>query len=67
MMFKIAFGYKKCTLSYIEVKLRGVPKEEGYIYRLLDGFIELRKTRHFPVLMAIAVYILYTRTTFISN
>ena len=40
--FKIAFKYEKCTLSYIEVKARGVPKEEGILYNFLAGFQDLR-------------------------
>ena len=40
--FKIIFNYRKCTISYIECKLRGVKKEQGYLYRFLDIIINLR-------------------------
>ena len=63
MMFKMIFEYKKCTLSYIEVKLRGVPKREGYIYQLLEGFINLRYLPDFRLIMILSFYILYSRTT----
>jgi hypothetical protein len=56
---KIILYYKKCTISYIECKLRGVKKEQGYLYRLLDGIISVRHTIHFPILFILASYIYY--------
>ncbi len=41
MVFKIITKYEKCTISYIECKLRGVKKENGYINRLLHSFIHM--------------------------
>ena len=38
--------YDKCTLSYIECKLRGVKKKDGYIYDFLHSIIELKHTPH---------------------
>jgi hypothetical protein len=35
--------YRKCTFSYIEVKLRGVKKEQGYIYRGLDSIFNVNR------------------------
>jgi hypothetical protein len=40
--FKVVFKYEKCTLSYIEVKARGVKKEEGVLYNFLSGFQDIR-------------------------
>lgn len=40
--FKMIFNYSKCTVSYVECKLRGVKKEDGYLYQFLDQFIRLR-------------------------
>lgn len=40
--FKIAVNYKKCTISYIECKLRGVKRERGLLSSLLDGIVDLR-------------------------
>ena len=56
---KIILYYKKCTISYIECKLRGVKKEQGYLYRLLDGIISVRHTIHFPILFILTIYIYY--------
>ena len=58
MMFlslKIIFYYKKCTISYLECKIRGVKKEEGYLYRLLEGIISVRHTIHFPILFILPI------------
>ena len=45
LSIKWIFNYRKCTFSYIEVKLRGVKKEEGIIYRILDNCMELRENK----------------------
>jgi hypothetical protein len=42
LFMKIIFDYKKCTISYIEVKLRGVKKEDGYLYNFLSSINNLR-------------------------
>ena len=62
MMFKMIFNYDKCTISYMEVKLRGVRKDQGYLYRFLDGFIRLRDRPEFALILFTSMYILYTRT-----
>lgn len=41
--FKWIFDYRKCTLSYLECKLRGVPREGGLLNRFLDDLIDLRE------------------------
>ena len=61
---KIILYYKKCTISYIECKIRGVKKEQGYLYRLLDGIINVRHTIHFPILFVLASYIYYYHFVF---
>ena len=42
IVLKMLFQYDKCTLSYFECKLRGVKKEDGYLYSFLDKFIKMR-------------------------
>ena len=52
LCFKWVFNYRKCTLSYYEVKLRGVEKEEGYLYRILERLIDFRNNELvFPVVL----------------
>lgn len=40
-LFKWITNYRKCTVSYLECKIRGVKKEEGIIYQLLDPIINV--------------------------
>jgi hypothetical protein len=35
-------NYRKCTLSYIEIKLRRVRKEDGFMYTILDSLMNIR-------------------------
>ena len=42
LTIKVLLDYNKCTISYLEVKLRGVKKEEGYLYDLLTSLNNLR-------------------------
>lgn len=51
--FKILFRYDKCTVSYLECKIRCVKKTRGYIYSFLNSFNKLRDDRvMFPVVTA---------------
>lgn len=58
MVFKILTMYDKCTVSYIECKLRGVKKEQGYINRILHAFITM-PVRAFELLLYTTVFVLY--------
>ena len=42
--FKWIANYRKCTLSYGECKLRGVSKENGWLYRYLEELVDLRSS-----------------------
>ena len=52
--FKMLSGYDKCTISYIECKLRNVKKEDSYIYDFLHSIINLKNTSHKLYLYTIA-------------
>lgn len=56
--FKVVFRYDKCTISYMECKARGVPKEEGYIYNLLASFHNLRSNKVLYVTLLIYVSVI---------
>lgn len=51
--FKMVTMYDKCTISYIECKLRNVKKEDGYLYDFLHSIIILRDTPHAKFIYAI--------------
>jgi hypothetical protein len=58
-LIKLLFNYRKCTISYIECKLRKVKKEQGYLNRFLDSIIDLRYTPHIYVMYFISAIIIY--------
>jgi hypothetical protein len=43
LLIKWLTDYRKCTVSYIECKLRGVKKEAGYLYRYLEPILNLNR------------------------
>ena len=57
--FKMIFNYKKCTISYIECKLRGVKKDNGYLYIFLQNFIDLRNEKYFLLLICYMFIVIY--------
>ena len=60
IMFKWLLDYRLCTLSYIECKIiRGIPKEEGILYNLLNEITNLRDTYYIYPYMIIFVLFTY--------
>ena len=61
IMFKWIFDYRLCTLSYIECKIiRGVPKEKGILYNLLNEITDLRDTYYvYPYLIIFTFFTYY--------
>jgi len=57
MIFKMIFNYNKCTLSYLECKIRDVNKEEGYLYVFLKNLVDLRYSNLFPIILLYFVII----------
>lgn len=45
-LFRWITDYRKCTVSYIECKIRGVKKEKGYIYNILEPIFDCNKYRY---------------------
>ena len=58
IFFKMIFNYRKCTLSYIEYKLRNVPRDKGYLYSFLDKIINIRDTDHIYIIYPVALFII---------
>ena len=60
LTIKVLLDYNKCTISYLEVKLRGVKKEEGYLYDLLKSLNNLRYHKDFLILLFIInIFLIY--------
>ena len=61
--FKLLFNYKKCTISYLECKLRHVKREDGYLASLLYHIVDLRNTKFKTLLYVIsAILIMHTKS-----
>lgn len=58
MTIKIITNYDKCTISYIECKIRGVKKENGFIYNIMNNFMELRKSKYSKIFTIMSLFIL---------
>ena len=42
-LFRWITNYRQCTISYLECKLRGVKKDDGYIYNILNPLFDINK------------------------
>ena len=58
-LVKSIINYRKCTISYLEVKARGVKKKYGYLYTLMDDILNIRYTNHITFIYFICSIILY--------
>ena len=56
---KWLLNYRKCTISYIECVARGVKKEKGYLYNLLNGIVDLRYDKDIILIYIIGFIFLY--------
>ena len=56
--FKWIFNYRKCTISYIECVIRKVKKEEGYLYRFLNGIVDIRYHNHIALFYLMSFFII---------
>jgi hypothetical protein len=59
MFFKIILNYDKCTLSYMECKIRNVKKEEGYLYSFLNNLISIRYEKIFIFFFIYYIFLNY--------
>jgi hypothetical protein len=53
-LLKWITDYHKCTASYIECKLRGVKKEQGYIFQFIEPIINLNQSKYRIYLYVVA-------------
>ena len=59
-LIKLIFNYRKCTISYLECKIRKIKKENGFVYNALEEIYDLNnsKYRYFVYLFIIFVLLL---------
>lgn len=58
VLYKFTLNYRKCTVSYIECKIRKIKKEEGFIYNALDEIYNLNQTKYKKLVILFIVFIL---------
>ena len=58
LSFKWIFNYRKCTLSWMECKIRGVKKEDGYLNRFLDNIVDIRYSKNIYIILTICFIII---------
>jgi len=51
---KMFFNYRKCTISYLECKLRNVKREDGYLASFLDHAVDLGQSKYNLIIYAIS-------------
>ena len=66
-LFKWITNYRKCTMSYIECKLRGVKKEKGIIYNLLEPLFDINKSKYYYLIYLIFIIFLFINIININN
>ena len=57
-LFRWITDYRKCTVSYIECKVRGVKKEKGFIYQKLNHIFDYNKSKYRYILYIVTLIIL---------
>ena len=57
-LFRWITNYRKCTISFIECKLRGVKKEQGFLYQIINPIIDLNKSENRYYIYSIVFIIL---------
>jgi hypothetical protein len=66
-LVKMIFNYRKCTISYIECKLRNVKKDKGYINNFMNDIIDFREKDESVFLYIYAFIIIYFNFNFNSG
>ena len=62
-LIKWITNYRKCTISYIECKLRGVKKEQGIIYNIMEQIYDVNKSRYKYIVYIFVVCVFYINFT----
>ena len=62
-LIKWIINYRKCTISYIECKLRGVKKEQGIVYNIMEEIYDVNKSRYKYIVYMFVVCVFYINFT----
>ena len=61
-LFKWIFDYRKCTVSYIECKIRNIKKERSSIYYVLEDITDLNKSKYKLYFYFFTLIVLFVHT-----
>ena len=58
-VFKWIFNYRKCTISYIEYRLRDSKRDDCILYNFLENMVNLRYNKNLYKIYFLCIVILY--------
>jgi hypothetical protein len=59
LLIKWILNYRKCTISYIECKFRGVKKEKGIIYNIMEEIYDVNKFKYRYIIYLFVLVVFY--------
>ena len=57
-LFRWITNYRKCTISYYECKLRGVKKEKGILFNILNNIFDYNKSKY-RILLYLVILLIF--------
>ena len=66
-MFRWITNYRKCTISFIECKLRRIKKEKGFLYNIIDPIIDYNKYNYKYYLYIFILFIMVSNIDNLKN
>lgn len=58
LLAKWATDFRKCTISYAECKIRGIPKEKGFMYNFMDNILNINRHSHYTLIQVCMLFII---------
>ena len=57
-LIKLIFNLRKCTVSYVECKVRGIKKEQGFVFNALEEIYYLNKSKYRYIVYSFIICVL---------
>lgn len=58
-LVKWIINYRKCTVSYIECKLRGIKKEKGVVFNIMEDILDINKSNYKYLIYLFVILVFY--------
>jgi hypothetical protein len=62
LLIKWITNYRKCTISYIECKIRGVKKEDSIIYNIMEEIYDINKSKYKYIIYLFIIIVFYVHS-----